>query len=101
MGQFFRIQDLGAIAPELELIIFGMLVLIADLVVKDKKKLGLFAIVGIVVSGIFLFRLSGLELSAYGGLLTVDRFANFFKLIFLVAAGLSIALSMKYLDIER
>src|SRR5215813_6894663 len=101
MAEFFRIQDLGAIAPELELIIFGMLVLITDLVVKDKKKLGLFAIVGIAASAILLFRLSGIDLSAYGGVLVVDRFANFFKLIFLIAAALSISLSMKYLDIER
>jgi NADH-quinone oxidoreductase subunit N len=101
MPEFFRIQDVGAIAPELELIVFGMLVLIADLVVKDKKKLGVFAIAGIVLSGILLFRLSGMDISAYGGALVVDRFANFFKLIFLIAAGLSIALSLKYLDIER
>src|SRR5215472_14495527 len=101
MAEFFRIQDLGAIAPELELIIFGMLLLIADLVVKDKKKLGLFAIVGIALSAMFLFRSSGLNLSAYGGVMVVDPFACFFKLIFLVAAALSIALSLKYLDIER
>ena len=31
LGQFFKIQDLGAIAPEVELIIWGMIVLIADL----------------------------------------------------------------------
>ena len=31
MGQFFQIQDLGAIAPEVELAMFGMIVLIADL----------------------------------------------------------------------
>src|SRR5215467_9606516 len=101
MAEFFRIQDLGAIAPELELIIFGMLLLIADLVVKDKKKLGVLALIGIAVSGVFLFRLTGLDLSAYGGVLVIDRFANFFKLIFLMAAALSIALSLKYLDIER
>ena len=100
MAQFFRIQDLGAIAPELELIIFGMLLLLADLVVKDKKKLGLLALVGIAISGGFLFRLSGLDISAYGGVLVVDRFATFFKLIFLIAAALSILISLKYLDVD-
>jgi len=101
MDQFFRIQDLGAIAPELELVIFGMLILIADLIVKDKKKLGLLALAGIALSGVFVFRLNGIEVSAYGSALAVDRFANFFKFIFLVASALSIGLSMKYLDIER
>src|SRR5688572_23854806 len=101
MERFFRVEDLGAIAPELELVLVGMVLLIFDLVVKDKKKLGLFAIAGIGVSGIFLYRLTGIETSAYGGVLVIDPFANFFKLIFLLAAALSIALSLKYLDIER
>ena len=34
-------------------------------------------------------------------MLTLDPFAWFFKLIFLIAAALSIAISLKYLDIER
>src|SRR5689334_4999645 len=101
MEQFFKIQDLGAIAPELELIIWGMVLLIADLVIKDKKKLGVLALVGIAFSGGFLYKAAGFAVSAYGGSLAVDQFSNFFRLIFLVAAALSIALSLKYLDIER
>ena len=42
-----------------------------------------------------------MEFSAYGGALVVDHFSAFFKLIFLIAAALSIGLSLKYLDIER
>jgi len=103
MEQFFRIEDLGAIAPELELTMIGLILLIADLVIQDKKKLGIIAIVGIMLSGGFLYlqHVRGIETLAYGGLLVVDPFANFFKMIFLIAAALSIALSLKYLDIER
>src|SRR5262245_41576728 len=101
MGQFFRIQDLGAIAPGLELVIMGMVLRSADLLMKDKKKLGVFAIIGLGLSGVLLFRLTGIETSAYGDVLVVDQFANFFKLIFMLGAALSIALSLKYLDIER
>jgi NADH-quinone oxidoreductase subunit N len=101
MPQFFRMQDLGAIVPELELAVFGMFLLIFDLVVEDKKKLGLIALLGIAFSGFFLFRLRGVEFSAYGGVLSLDPFSIFFKLIFLIAAALSIAISLKYLDIER
>ena len=54
MGQFFKLADLGAIAPEIELILWGMGIMIADLIIKDKKKLGLIAIIGILVSGVFL-----------------------------------------------
>lgn len=105
MGQFFQMQDIGAIVPELELVVFGMFLLIFDLLIKEKRKLGLLALAGIAISGLFLFRLRGIgidrPLESYGGVLVLDPFAIFFKLIFLVAAALSIAISLKYLDIER
>lgn len=101
MNDFFRIQDLGAIAPELELTVFGLVLLIADLVIEDKKQVGIFALLGILISGVFVFRLGGLDVPAYGGSLMVDDFAAYFKLIFLIGAGLAIAISMRYLDIER
>ena len=102
MGQFFNLQDLGAIAPELELMLFGMILLIADLLVENKKWLGFIALGGIAWSGYFLIRLYGIQpVFAYNGLLIVDQFSWLFKLIFLISAGLTIAISMRYLDIER
>src|SRR5438132_2251982 len=101
MPQFFQMQDLGAIIPELELIVFGMFLLIFDLLVQEKRKLGMIAMAGIAISGYFLFRLRGVDFTAYGGTMVLDPFAIFFKLIFLIAAALSIAISLKYLDIER
>src|SRR3989475_12457796 len=101
MSQFFQIQDIGAITPELEVVAFGMFLLIFDLLIPDKRKLGVLALAGIAISGAFLFRLRSVDFSAYGGTLVLDPFAIFFKLIFLIAAALSIAISLKYLDIER
>jgi NADH-quinone oxidoreductase subunit N len=101
MPQFFQMQDIGAIIPELELAVFGMFLLIFDLLIKEKRRLGLIALAGIGISAFFLFRLRGIEFAAYGGSLVLDPFSIFFKLIFLRAAALSIAISLKYLDIER
>jgi NADH-quinone oxidoreductase subunit N len=101
MDQFFIRQDLGAIGPELELALFGMILLIADLLFESKKVLGYIALAGIAWSGYFLYRLNGADVPAYGGVLVVDQFAWFFKLIFLVTAALAIAISLRYLDIER
>src|SRR3989304_605081 len=103
MGQFFQIQDIGAIAPELELAIFGMILLVADLLIERKRTLGIIALIGIACSGSFLLlqQVRGVNLAAYGGMLVVDQFGAIFKLIFLVGAALSIAISLKYLDIER
>src|SRR5688572_16348596 len=101
MDQFFKIQDLGAIAPELELALFGMMLLVFDLLVKSKRWLAGIALAGIAWAGYFLvFRLNNVEVLAYNGLLVVDQYAWFFKLLFLAAAALSIIISLRYLDIE-
>ena len=108
MGQFFNLQDLGAIAPELELMLFGMILLIADLLVENKKWLGIIGLGGIAWSGYFLVRMllqfnaqDLRSVNAYSNLLVVDQFSMFFKLLFLVAAALTIIISLKYLDVER
>src|SRR5262247_1495278 len=101
MPQFFQLQDIGAIVPELELAVFGMFLLIFDLLIQTKRWLGYIALAGITISAAFLIRLWGIEFYAYGGSLILDPFSIFFKLIFLVAAALSIAISLRYLDIER
>src|SRR5437899_8280355 len=101
MAQFFQMQDLGAITPELELVAFGMFLLIFDPVIPDKRKLGLTALAGTATSGLFLFRLRYTDFSASGGVLALDPFSIFFKSLFWIAAALSIAISLKYLDIER
>src|SRR5437016_8677217 len=94
-------QDLCAIIPALVIVSFGMFPLIFVLMVQEKRRLGLIALAGIAISGFFLFRLRGTDFSAYGGVLALDPFSIFFKTIFLVAAALSVAISLKYLDIER
>jgi NADH-quinone oxidoreductase subunit N len=94
-------QDIGAIVPELELAVFGMFLLIFDLMIQNKRRLGYIALAGIAISGYFLVKLWGNEYTAYGGSLLLDPFSLFFKLIFLVAAAMSIAISLRYLDIER
>src|SRR5262249_31783543 len=101
MPQFFQIQDVGAIIPELELAGFGMFLLIFDLLVENKRRLGYFALAGIAISGAFLFKLWNVQYYAYGGALILDPLSVFFKVIFLIAAALSIGISLRYLDIER
>lgn len=101
MGEFFQISDLTAIAPELALTVFGLALLVFDLIVPDKRKLGYLALAGLAVSAILLFRNSDLGVvSAYGGQIVADPFAAYFKLMFLIAAGLTVGLSMRYFDIE-
>jgi NADH-quinone oxidoreductase subunit N len=78
-----------------------MFLLIFDLLIQQKRRLGYIALAGIASSALFLYRIRDVEFLAYGGVLALDAFSIFFKLIFLIAAALSIAISLRYLDIER
>ncbi len=101
MGEFFQLADLGAIAPELALAAFGLVLLVADLIVSDKRKLAHLSLGILAISAFLLFRLGDLSTSAYGGQVSIDPFASYFKFIFLIAAALTIGISTRYLDIER
>jgi len=102
MDQFFKASDLSVIGAELELALFGMIVLVLDLLFKNKRVLAYFSLAGIGWSGFLLLRLyNKVDEGAYGGALTLDPFAWFFKALFLVAAALAVAISIRYLDIER
>jgi len=57
MDRFFQPQDLGVIGPELELALFGMIVLVFDLLLKNKRMLGYISLAGLAWAGFFLFRL--------------------------------------------
>ena len=101
MGEFFQLADLGAIAPELALAAFGLVLLVADLIVSDKRKLAHLSLGILAISAFLLFRLGDRSTSAYGGQVSIDPFASYFKFIFLIAAALTIGISTRYLDIER
>jgi NADH-quinone oxidoreductase subunit N len=103
MDQFFKPSDLGVIGAELELALFGMIVLVFDLLLKNKRWLGYISLAGIAWSGLLLIRVYNLPepADAYGNTLTLDPFAWFFKALFLVAAFLAVAISIRYLDVER
>jgi NADH-quinone oxidoreductase subunit N len=101
VGQFFQLQDLAAIAPEISLAIFGLALLVFDLIVGNKRSIAYISLVGLFVSTVLLFRIDALDVSAYGGHLAVDPFAAYFKFLFLIAAGLTVVVSARYLDVER
>jgi len=101
MGEFFQLQDLAVITPELELAGFGLLLLVLDLLVENKRALAYVALAGIASSVFLVFSLDAVNVTAYGGQLVVDPFASYFKLMLLIGTGLTIAMSPRYLDVER
>lgn len=103
-----RISELQLIAPELILTVFGCVALVMEVVLpyRKSKLTAYFALVGIGLAGLSLvFLWSGnkdaLPLEGFYGMVRIDGFALLFQAIFLIAAALAVAISMRFLDIER
>ena len=93
-----------AIGPQLHLILWGLGLLCIDfLIPKDMRRIGaFFAVGGIVMSSLHLYQLWGERwASAFYGMITLDPFAIFFNMLFLVAALLSVLMSYRYLEVEE
>ena len=100
----FFIFNGRAIGPQLHLILWGLGLLCIDfLIPKGKGRVGaFFAVGGIVMSSLHLYRLWGESVaSAFYGMITLDSFALYFDMIFLVVAFLSVLMSYRYMEVEE
>ena len=105
--ELFSIADLQLIAPELILTACACLALVMEVVLpyRKSKLVAYFALAGIALAGVslgaqFWFTQDILPLSGFYGTVRIDGFALVFKAIFIIAAGLAVAISTRYLDIE-
>ena len=99
----FSVLDFYYLLPELVLTA-GALVLLAVDVIISKKSQGLlmWLALGIVaVTGAAMLPLAGINVTVARGLMAVDAFAFFFKIVFLVTAALTILMSSRYLEVEN
>lgn len=103
-----RVSDLLLIAPELILTVCACIALVMEVVLpyRKSKLTAYFALVGIGLAAISLVLLwstnkDALPLDGFYGMVRIDGFALLFQAIFLIAAGLAVAISMRFLDIER
>ncbi len=109
---YFRPSDYFAIIPEILVTLFGLAILVLDFVMlrekRDKFWNALFALTGLAIAAIQLIRFwmlkAGQSQPVYSGFqdrLAVDTFAIFLQLVIVVATGLVVLLSVKYLEIEE
>ncbi|HKO44990.1 MAG TPA: NADH-quinone oxidoreductase subunit N [Pyrinomonadaceae bacterium] len=105
--ELFSVADLQLIAPELILTVCACLALVMEVVLpyRKSKLVAYFALAGIALAGLslgaqFWFTKDILPLSGFYGTVRIDGFALVFKAIFIIAAGLAVAISTRYLDIE-
>jgi NADH-quinone oxidoreductase subunit N len=113
----FNVADLQLIAPELIITVVACLALVIEVILpyKFSKWIAWFSLVGIAFALLSLgaqfvsmggtFNLARLQsvspVDGFYGMVRIDGFALVFKAIFLIASALAIAISARYLDIER
>ena len=113
----FNAYDLQLIAPELILTVAACVALVMEVILPYKlsKWTAYFALGGIAMALVSLgaqfinmggtFRFSSLPTlsptDGFYGMVHIDGFALIFRALFLLAAALAIAISIRYLDIER
>ncbi|HEX2025671.1 MAG TPA: NADH-quinone oxidoreductase subunit N [Actinomycetota bacterium] len=95
--------DLVPILPELILAGMGILILLADAIrpMRDQRILAALTLVGIVGAGAFAVwqwvAPSSDGLTVLGGMIAVDRYALFFRLVILASAAIAVLFSGHYL----
>lgn len=100
----FNPSDLVNLAPELILTALVCGVLLIDLFVpRDRKHiLGIISLIGLAMVLLVSWHLrpGDQSLLLFGGMVALDNFALYFKLVFILVVSLVIAISLKYLPIE-
>jgi NADH-quinone oxidoreductase subunit N len=95
-------DDFYYILPELVLTGGALLLLIADVLLPRSKRAALawvtLAVLGATAVSLVPFADTHVEVAH--GLLAVDQFALFFKVVFLIAAAMTVLMSTRYLEIE-
>src|SRR5437667_5617257 len=116
-GTLFNFRDLQLIAPELIITVAACAALVMEVILPYKlsKWTAYSSLAGIGLALVSLgaqfvsmggtFHLASLAnlspIDGFYGMVRIDGFALLFRAIFLIAAALTIAISIRYLDIER
>jgi NADH-quinone oxidoreductase subunit N len=94
--------DFYYLLPELVLTFAALVLLVADAVVPRARQSALawIAALGLLATLGCTLAVAGAHTTAARGLVAVDGFAAFFNVIFLLAALLTVLMSVRYLDVE-
>jgi NADH-quinone oxidoreductase subunit N len=95
-------SDFYYMLPELVLTAGALLVLVADVALPKTRRraLGWVTLLAIGATAASLVPFTSTHVEVANGLIAVDRFALFFKIVFLLAAAITVLMSFHYLDVE-
>lgn len=90
--------DLAPLKPEIIVSSAAMLLLILELVFKDK---GVLALIGVIAAAATLYVLPASYGETFGGMFISDSYSMYFKVIFLINLVLTVLISLKYIQQEK
>jgi NADH-quinone oxidoreductase subunit N len=91
--------DLVLITPEIVLLVTAIVVILLDLFLQRKGILVITSLIGLAISfGITVALCGGDAQTTFNNMLTVDKFALFFKFLFLIISALVILASTDYVS---
>lgn len=95
------INDFYYVLPEIILTFGALVLLVVDLILpkRDGVVFGV-AIVTLLATATAVLSFAGVNTTASAGLLAIDGFATFFKLIFILSAVMTVLMSGSYLRVE-
>ena len=99
--------NLSAVYPEIIIALFALIVLLlqAFAPTRGKNYFGYISLIGVLTAIFVVVRHSPFDFKsveyAFNGLWVVDNYSRFFKLIFLLGTGLTILISIQYVEDER
>ena len=95
-------SDFYYILPELVITAGSLLVLIADVLLPRTQRgaLGWVTLGVLAATAYSLTPFMSTRVEVAHGLIAVDQFALFFKFVFLIAAAITVLMSMRYLEVE-
>jgi NADH-quinone oxidoreductase subunit N len=94
-------SDFYYILPELVLTAGALIVLVADVLMPRRHEvLAGVTIAALVATLVAVLQFRGVHVEIAHGLMAVDGFGTFFKVLFIVAAILTVLMSVHYLEIE-
>jgi NADH-quinone oxidoreductase subunit N len=102
MPEGISLRDFYYILPELVLTGGALVLLIADVLTPRHRQswLAWVTLAVIAATAAALVPLADVHVQISRGLMAIDTFALFFKILFLIAAALTVLMSVRYLDVE-
>jgi NADH-quinone oxidoreductase subunit N len=95
------LSDFYYILPEIVLTTAALVLLVADVMLpRGSRSLAWVTLAGLAATLLSMIPLVNAQVEVSNGLIAVDKFALFFKVIFLIAAALTVLMSVRYLEVE-